>query len=340
MKVLVATHSYSGNGAAVMLLSILKHWIRDLSWTVDVLLEADREVPLDLAAVGVNVFSTANPKDYDFAVVNTIVSSNFLEALAPHVPTALWVHEGETAVWNSKWTPAQWRYLFQLPKRIIFQSAWQSEAVFRSFLTGVKNDRIACVRNGLPPLPENLVPQGKAPGKKRIVFVGGVYGRKRPQDLIDAVIKLNRQDVECLFIGATEGIDSIGAPHVNKIKEHPSIFRLIGEVERKTALEYILSADVFALPSGDESQPIAPLEATSLRVPCLLTDLPPYFDTWRHGENCLLSPIGDSALLRWNIQTLLDDAPLRERVVAAALDLPKRHSISAFYKRFDAEMPV
>src|SRR5438876_5313392 len=137
MKVLVATHSYSGNGAAVMLLAVLEHWIHELGWTVDVLLDVDREVPADLAKIGANIFSTAVPEEYDFALVNTLVSAHFLEQLGSRVPTVLWVHEGETVLWSSQWVPAQWRRLFGLPKRVIFQGPWQSEAVFRSFLIGL-----------------------------------------------------------------------------------------------------------------------------------------------------------------------------------------------------------
>ena len=322
-----------------MLLSVLKHWIEDRKWIVDVLHDIHQDVPSELAATGVNVFSSANPKDYDFAIVNTIVSANFLESLGPQVPTVLWVHEGETVLWTSQWRPAQWRHLFGLPQRIIFQSRWQSESVFRSFLVGTPQGRVSCVANGMPSLPANLVPKPKVNHKKRIVFIGGVYGRKRPQDLVDAVLGLDRNDVECLFIGTTDGVETIGDVHIDRIRSRPDIFQLLGELDRRTALEYLISADAFCLPSGDESQPIAPLEAASLRVPCALTDLPPYAGSWVHGHNCLLSPVGDSTLLRWNIRALLDDPSLRNPIVERAIQFARQFAIESFFQRFDAEMP-
>jgi glycosyltransferase involved in cell wall biosynthesis len=321
-----------------MLLSVLSHWVHDLGWSVDVLLDMEHEVPTDLAAVGANVFPSADPKDYDFALVNTVVSAHFVEQLASKLPTVLWVHEGESVVWSSNWTVAQWRRFFRLPARTLFQTAWQSETVFKSFLTGTTN-QVSCVRNGLPPLPERMVPATRTGSRKRIVCVGGVYGRKRPNDLVDAMIGLDREDVECLFVGTTEAIDTIGPQHVARIRERPDLFKLIGEVDRKTALQYVMSADVFALPSGDESQPIAPLEAASLGIPCVLTDLAPYAGTWRHGENCLLNPVGNTSLLRWNIRTLLEDDSVRHGIVTGAGELLKRFSIAAFHRRFDAEMP-
>ena len=340
MKVLVATHSYSGNGAAVMLLSVLEYWVHELGWTVDVLLDIDVDVPIDLARVGANIFSTAVPEDYDFALVNTVVSSHFLEMLAPRVATALWVHEGETVLWSSTWVPSQWRHLFQLPKRIIFQGPWQSESVFRTFLIGQPSGNVVCVRNGLPQLPDNIVPKPRDGSRARIVYVGGVYGRKRPQDLVDAVLALGRNDVECIFVGTTEHLNSLGEGNVDKLRSRPDVFKLVGELDRRSGLEYVASADVFCLPSGDESQPIAPLEAASLGVPCVLTDLPPYGGTWEHGVNCLLGPVGDASILRWNLRALLDDAVLRDSVTTAARNLAGRFSIASFHHRFTAEMPI
>jgi glycosyltransferase involved in cell wall biosynthesis len=336
----VASHSYSGNGAAVMLLALMGHWVRDLGWIVDVLLDIESDVPPELATIGVNIFNTAVPEDYDFALVNTLVSGHFLEMLGPRVPTVLWVHESATILWSSKMVPDQWRELFGLAKRIIFQGPWQSETVFKSFLFPLAAGTVKCVRNGLPPLPENLVPKVKAADKTRIVFVGGVYGRKRPQDLVDAILGLRRDDIECVLVGSIESIDSIGPVYVQKIKARPDCFMLTGELERKDTLEYLASADIFCLPSGDESQPIAPVEAASLNVPCLLSDLPPYAGTWKHEENCLLSPVGDVATLQLNLTTLLENASMRNRVIAGGRRVVEDYSMEAFFLRFDAELPI
>ena len=154
------------------------------------------------------------------------------------------------------------------------------------------------------------------------------------------MIALARDDVECVFVGSTEGIDTIGPDNVEKIKGRPGLFILAGELDRKSGLEYLASADIFCLPSGDESQPIAPLEAATLGVPCALTDLPAYAGTWEHGLNCLMNPVGDVALLRWNLRTLLDDAEIRSRLVEGARRLLDRFSIISFVQRFTAEMPV
>jgi glycosyltransferase involved in cell wall biosynthesis len=339
MKVLVATHSYAGNGAAVMLLAVIKHWVQTLGWTVDVLLDLDAEVPDDLAQTGACAFNSADPKSYDFALVNTIISAHYVDKLAPLVRTVLWVHEGETVLMNSPTPVDKWQHLFRLPWKNVFQTTWQSETVFKTFLLKTPPERIACVRNGLPPLPEKLTPAVKPAGMKRIVFVGGVYGRKRPNDLVDAVLALGRDDVECVFVGPVDAIETIGREHVQKIHAHPMRFKLAGQLDRVRALEMLASADVFCLPSGDESQPIAPLEAAALGIPCVLTDLDPYRGIWRHGVNCLQNPVGDRTLLLWNLRALIEDNDLRQGIARGAGSLLDQFSVSAFLNRFTGEMP-
>jgi glycosyltransferase involved in cell wall biosynthesis len=342
MKVLVATHEYNGTGAAIMLLAVVEHWITDLGWTVDVLLDVDKEIPADLAQLGATVVPVAIPEDYDFALVNTIdaASVRYLEMLGPRVPTVLWVHEGETVLWNARREPREWRQIFGLPIKIIFQGPWQSNAIFRSFLTGLPSERIASVSNGLPLLPKDLVAKPKQNGIRRIVFLGGVYGRKRPQDLVEAVLGMERNDLQCIFIGRSDHIETMGTESAAKLRSRPELFSLSGELDRVSALEYLKSADVCCLPSADESQPIAPLEAAALGVPNLLTDLPSYAGIWRHGETCLLHPVGAVSLLRWNLRALLDDSGVCERVTNGARNLVGRFAIRSFYQRFDAELPI
>jgi glycosyltransferase involved in cell wall biosynthesis len=340
MRVLVASHSYGGNGAAIMLLSILEHWRRDLQWDIDVVLGTDAEVPEDLARLGVNLFADPDPKDYDFALVNTIISAGFVERFAPIIPTVLWVHEGESVLWSTQAPISMWRSLFEQATKVIFQTKWQSESVFRSFLFRGNPEHVACVRNGIPPIPESIEPMPKKNGMRRIVFIGGVYGRKRPGDLAEAVLGLDRSDVECVFVGSANDIETLGGDAARLMRSNPSKLVLTGEVDRLTALRYLASADVFCLPSADESQPIAPLEAASFDVPCVLSDLVPYSGIWKHGDNCLLHPVKDIALLRWNLRAALDDDDVRRRLISGGKALLPQFSINRFYRRFDAELPV
>jgi glycosyltransferase involved in cell wall biosynthesis len=323
-----------------MLLALMSHWKRDFHWDIDVIFGADHPVPAELADLGLNLFEEPNPSDYDFAVVNTLVSAGFLDHLAPKVPTILWIHEGESALWSTDAPSMAWRSTFEKPAKIIFQTIWQAESVFRSFLFRRNPDTVACVRNGMPALPEGITPAPKERDKRRIVFIGGVYGRKRPGDLARAILALQRDDVECVYIGGTSNMDTLDSEDVQVLKSRPDKLIFLGEVERHVALSYLASADVFCLPSADESQPISPLEAAAFGVPSALSDLPPYSGIWKHGENCLLHPVRDSSLLQWNLRALLDDVAVRTKVVAGARDLLYQFGINRFFRRFDAELPI
>ena len=340
MNVLVATHSYAGNGAAVMLLSVLEYWVRRLRWSVDTYIAPGTAAPPELLRTGARPVSAVNSAAYDFALVNTIVSADYVFQLAPQLRTVLWVHEGETVVLNSQSSAATWQQLFSLPWKSIFQTCWQTESVFTTYLTKTPPERVVCVVNGLPPIPDDVAPVAKPFGRKRILFIGGVYGRKRPQDLVAAVLALQRPDIECVFAGTTEHIQTIGAEHVEKIRAHPHIFKLVGQLERRDALALLAGSDAFCLPSADESQAIAPLEAAALGVPVLLTSLPAYNGVWAHGLNCLMHPIAGVEILRWNLAAVLDDRAVRQVIVQGAGQLPERFAIGNFLSRFTAEMPT
>ena len=75
-------------------------------------------------------------------------------------------------------------------------------------------------------------------------------------------------------------------------------------------------------------------------MPCLLSDLPPYAGTWKHEENCLLSPVGDVEKLQRNLTTLLENVALRNRLIAGGRAVAEQYSMEAFFQRFDAELPI
>jgi glycosyltransferase involved in cell wall biosynthesis len=119
-------------------------------------------------------------------------------------------------------------------------------------------------------------------------------------------------------------------------RENSELFRFLGQVDRRTIFEHLMSADVFCLPSEDESQGITLLEAGHFGIPMALTALPPYRGIWEHGVNCLLSPVKDPAMLAWSLRALLDDASLAQRLGASGKAVAERHPIVTFLKRFDA----
>ena len=303
-SILVLTHSYQGNGAAVMLMFLLEWLVKIQGWQVQALTtgltDGDKEA---LTNIGVGLVDAVNPEQYDFAVCNTVVSGlNYIEKFCNYLPCLLWVHEGEFVLWNSRMALGDWKRIINLSKHIVFQTNWQAEHIFGSFISNISSSRYSVIPNCLPEI--NFTSNNKkiaTSNKKRIVFIGGVYDRKRPFDLVQAALKLKQKDIECLFVGTTDHI----TPEMRSIIEKDARFQLTGEISHAATTDILASADVLVLPSSDESQPLVLLEAAHLNVPVIISDLPVYRGIWTNGVNCLMHAVGDIDCLAKHLETAL-----------------------------------
>ena len=72
--------------------------------------------------------------------------------------------------------------------------------------------------------------------------------------------------------------------------------------------------DVFVLPSHREGFPRAPMEASAMKVPCVVTDVRGCREVVEHGRNGLLAPLGDVQALADAIVELLSDRQKARRM--------------------------
>ncbi|HYL38036.1 MAG TPA: glycosyltransferase family 4 protein, partial [Bryobacteraceae bacterium] len=166
----------------------------------------------------------------------------------------------------------------------------------------------------------------------RVLSIGTIDERKRHSDLIRAVDALGRADIECVIIGPFFWLDD----EARRIAaSDPGRFKIL-QASHDETMAWLRSADLFCLPSAAESQPLSVLEAAALAKPLVLTDLLSYRGIWRHGENCLLFPVGDIAALESALAAVLSDSDLRERLGAAAHATAAQFTEAAFLARFDA----
>jgi glycosyltransferase involved in cell wall biosynthesis len=340
-RVLVVTHEYSGTGAAVMLEAVLVHWARNLGWGVDLFNRFDkpRVVPESLLAAGARPVVLTTLTAYDLVLVNSIVVARLLQwcarELAARRPALLWVHEGSTYKEFASHRDLDWPAILGAFARVVFPSAWQRDAVFGALLRAAGAvSRAVVVPNGVPPLPElaSLLPRD--PGLRRIVFVGSLYPRKRPHDLVLAVRQLDRPDLQCLFVGPSHAGEQYSEYFRSLLDSWPNRFRLLGEMPRPQIAGVLAQADLFCLPSDSEALALSPLEAAQVDVPVCLSDLPAYADIWSHEENCLMHPVGDVAALANNLQRLLDDHALAATLASRARLLLPCFSFDNFVRSF------
>jgi glycosyltransferase involved in cell wall biosynthesis len=89
---------------------------------------------------------------------------------------------------------------------------------------------------------------------------------------------------------------------------------------------YLLSADIFVLPSRGEGLSSAILEAMAHNLPCIVSDLPANRALVENGVTGLLVPAGDAEGLARVLAAALDDVPSLRAMATAA-----RHKVEASF---------
>ncbi len=114
----------------------------------------------------------------------------------------------------------------------------------------------------------------------------------------------------------------------------PQRVLFVGKQRRKTMKDYYSAADIFAFPGIEESLGMVFLEAQACRLPVV------GYGDWGagevvvHGRTGLLSPAAEPPQFRKNLQKLVDDRRLRQRLGSAAEEhVRKYHDIEINYTR-------
>jgi N-acetyl-alpha-D-glucosaminyl L-malate synthase BshA len=141
----------------------------------------------------------------------------------------------------------------------------------------------------------------------------------RPVKRVDAVIDVFhriRREVAAKLLLVGEGPDLDGARHrVNDLGLHDSV-EVFGEQEQLVPLLSV--ADVFLLPSAQESFGLAALEAMACEVPVVASRVGGLPEVIEHGVNGFLHEPADLDGMAASAITLLKDADERARVARAA----------------------
>ncbi len=152
--------------------------------------------------------------------------------------------------------------------------------------------------------------------EKRIVSVGRIDKEKNHKLLIDAFIETaneNREAAEgwTLEIYGEGDLRSILTEYVEKCGFADRIF-LPGKTSDVAGS--IRKAGVFVLPTNMEGYPNALIEAMILGLACLSTDCPAGGprELIMHDVNGLLTPVGDLAKMKENLQILINNRQKRE----------------------------
>jgi glycosyltransferase involved in cell wall biosynthesis len=313
MRILLISHEFSMSGASVNLLKVADHLVR--AGHDCALLPSLRDtgpIEAEYARRGIPILREAACADFTVAICNTLCTGAAVSLAARDTRTIWWIHEAECGLEYVMQRPAI-AHAFREASAIVLQHDYYRDNIYRSFLYSRDPSTVFVISNGY-----SVARTGATVPKThpiRVIAVGTIDERKRQGDLIQALAKLDRPDIECVFVGRPV---ALGDAEQRIARAAPDRFRFMGELPHEQTLAWMRSSDICCLPSGSESQPNALFEGALTGNALVATDLPAHRGIWRNGENALLHPVGDVEALARAIGRLADDAPLRRRLADAA----------------------
>ncbi len=170
-------------------------------------------------------------------------------------------------------------------------------------------------------------------GEKQFVVVGS--GQIQPRKRVDVFIKLARLNPDIMFLWVGDipfgrVADSVKAM-TDMIKNAPPNFRSTGLLPLERVADYYQLADVFLLPSEQETFGLAVVEAASAGLPVILRDIPDYNQTFRDDAT-----VADDKTFNQAIRRLRDDRQYRLRMRKKSLKLASRYDSRDGVKRLVA----
>jgi glycosyltransferase involved in cell wall biosynthesis len=143
----------------------------------------------------------------------------------------------------------------------------------------------------------------------RLVQEKGLVELFRAMNLVRAVVP----DAQLLVVGQTDTDkpDAITTDMASRFGLHGAC--VFAGLRTDMPAVYGLM-DVFVLPSHREGFPRVPMEAASMGLPCVVTNIPGCREVVEHGRNGLLVPVGEPVALADAIASLLTNRELSKRM--------------------------
>jgi hypothetical protein len=175
---------------------------------------------------------------------------------------------------------------------------------------------------------------------KIVLFVGRLCKEKGIEELLNAIMLLNRKDVELLVVGANFYKSDIVSPYeeylknlTEKIKEH---IHFSGYVNYSDIAGVYAIADVVVLPSmWDEPAGMTVIEAMACKKP-VITTISGGIPEYTGNGNCILLDRSNSIVesLAKSINELLDDGERAEALALAASLHAMQFNQARYYDQF------
>ncbi|HTJ29093.1 MAG TPA: glycosyltransferase family 4 protein [Acidobacteriaceae bacterium] len=156
----------------------------------------------------------------------------------------------------------------------------------------------------------------------RIACTGRMVAAKGHRILLEALAlasgELAAQGIllECVLIG--DGPERAGLEGLAQRLGIAEVVRFAGAQAHGVTLGMVAEADLFVLASFAEGLPVALMEAMALGIPCISTQIAAIGELIHDGENGLLVPASNVAMLAAGLARLAEDGEYRRRLGAEA----------------------
>lgn len=159
--------------------------------------------------------------------------------------------------------------------------------------------------------------------KKQILSAGVVNARKGYKDLIKgfAAIAVNHKDWKVVFAGSGEIEEGKALAKELGIE---SQVEFLGWVAGEAKDRVFRETSIFCLPSYAEGFPMAVLDAWAYGLPVVATPVGGLPDIVKDGEDCLLFNPGDCEQLAVQLERMITDEELREKIEGASRNFAEK----------------
>lgn len=206
-----------------------------------------------------------------------------------------------------------YKYLFTHADKVIVLSQLWEKYVNNTFHLG---NKIQVIYN---PCTTEILPD-RYPKQNIILYAGTVNARKGYADMIKAFAKIASQYPEWKVVFAGNGEIDKGKI-LAKDLDIESQTQFLGWINGKKKDKAFKEASIFCLPSYAEGFPMAVLDAWAYGLPVITTPVGGIPDIAKDGENLLLFQPGNYDQLAVQMERLIKDSALREKIQKQSLIL-------------------
>ena len=311
-KILMITHQLSYTGAPLVLLDVMRTYLR-VGCRIDMVSLADGALRKEVEVMGVSItiqdqiFAerenfAAQAVDYDLVWVNTLIGYQAIYAMMlTKTPTIWWIHEGE-----------QYFECFQtvIPKFDKLPEHIHPYAV-SGYVQAVIRERYGCT---VPILPAQVrdVPAQSEPGRQDVVrfLLAGTQSVLKGQDIFAEAVRLLPENylsrAEFYLCGNEAEVDEKIHAAVESLEQDYVNVHNLHQLPREETLAQMERVDCLLAPSRVDPLPTVAVEMFMKSRPCIVSDICGVAAHITDGENGFIIPTENGKALADKICEVID----------------------------------